>query len=174
MVSIIIDIKKYLARNLTQDRYSHTLKVANLAVKLAKHYKLKDIVKIKIASLLHDCQKNSNHQSNHSFLAEKIAKTKFKIKDKKILNAIKHHTFGCRKMDVFSKIVYIADISEPSRKFEQAKKTRKLAFKNLDEAMVLALSTKIKHVLDEKKSLSLESVMLYNKMIAAIKPRLRR
>ncbi len=173
MVSIS-DAKKYLAKNLTQQRYVHTINLSELAVNLAKHYKLKNIPKIKIAALLHDCQKNSEHKNNHSFLAEKVARTKFRIKDRQTLNAIKHHTFGHGKMDSFSKIIYIADMSEPSRKFKEAKKIRKLAFKNLDEAMILALSTKIKYVIDERKPVSAESIILYNKMITAIKPRLRR
>ncbi|MFH0948224.1 MAG: bis(5'-nucleosyl)-tetraphosphatase (symmetrical) YqeK [Elusimicrobiota bacterium] len=168
----ISDIKKYLAENLTRQKYIHTLNITNLAIKLAKHYKLKNISKIKIAALLHDCQKKSpqgvhseEHKNNHSILAEKVARTKFRIKDKQILNAIKYHTFGHRQMDSFSKIIYIADMSEPSRKFPEAKKIRKLAFKDLDGATILALSTKIKYVLDEKKPLSHESVFLYNNLL---------
>ncbi|MFA5780150.1 MAG: bis(5'-nucleosyl)-tetraphosphatase (symmetrical) YqeK [Elusimicrobiota bacterium] len=164
MVSIS-DIKKYLKDNLTRHRYRHTLNLRNLAVKLAKHYKLKDIIKIEIAALLHDCQKRSNDKNNHSFLAEKFARTKFKIKDKKILYAIKHHTFGHRHMDDFSKIIYIADMSEPSRKFPEAKEIRKLSFKDLDIAMVLALSTKIKYVIDERKPVSVGSIITYNKLL---------
>lgn len=164
MVSIS-DVKKYLKNTLTRHRYRHTLNIRNLAVKLAKHYKLKDIIKIEIAALLHDCQKRANDENNHSFLAEKLARTKFKIKDKKILYAIKHHTFGHRHMDNFSKIIYIADMSEPSRKFPEAKEIRKLAFKDLDGAMLLSLSTKIKYVLDERKPVSAESIILYNRLL---------
>ncbi|PIU83211.1 MAG: hypothetical protein COS68_05270 [Elusimicrobia bacterium CG06_land_8_20_14_3_00_38_11] len=164
MVSIS-DIRLFLKKNLTKQRYTHTIKVSKLAVKLAKHHKLKNIIKIEIAALLHDCQKRSNDKNNHSFLAEKLARTKFKIKDKKILYAIRHHTFGHRHMDNFSKIIYIADISEPSRKFPEAREIRRIAFKELDMAMVLALSTKIKYVLNERKPVSAESIILYNKLL---------
>ncbi|MDO8734056.1 MAG: hypothetical protein Q7K21_02730, partial [Elusimicrobiota bacterium] len=60
---------------------------------------------------------------------------------------------------------YIADMSEPSRKFPEAKEIRKLAFKDLDGAMVLSLSTKIKYVLDERKPVSAESIILYNRLL---------
>ncbi|MDD5686211.1 MAG: bis(5'-nucleosyl)-tetraphosphatase (symmetrical) YqeK [Elusimicrobia bacterium] len=161
----INDIKNYLKKNISQKRYVHTLELTKLASELAKHYGLKNIKKIQIATLLHDSQKNSKNGNEHSFLASEVAKNKFGIKDKKILNAIKHHTFGYRNMDKFAKIIYVADISEPSRKYKEAKNIRKLAFEDLDKAMVLTLSTKMKYVLGDKKPLSIESVILYNKLL---------
>lgn len=126
---------------------------------------MKKLPAIETAALLHDCGKNSKEKDNHSFMASKIAREKFAVKDRDILNAIRHHTYGNRRMSKFSKIIYIADISEPSRKFKEAKRIRKCAFKNLDRAMSLALSTKMKYVLSEKKPLSLEGVILYNKLL---------
>jgi len=161
----ISEIKKYLVKNLTRERYAHTISLSKLAVKLAKRHGLKDISKMEVAALLHDCQKKYESENNHSFLAVRVARTKFKIKDKQILKAILYHTFAHRSMDDFSKIIYIADISEPLRKFKGAGKIRRLAFKNLNDAMVLALSTKIKYVIGEKKPLSLESILLYNMLV---------
>ena len=172
MVSID-SIKKFLRKNLTRQRYIHTLNVSKLAVDIAQHHKLvtdeTSKAKIEIASLLHDCQKNADNKNNHSHLSAKVAASKFEIKDRQVINAIKHHTFGNRYMDTFSKIIYIADISEPSRKFAGAQKIRELAFRSLDDAMVMALSTKIKYVIDKHKPLSLESIILYNKLVTSNK-----
>ncbi|MBN1383257.1 MAG: bis(5'-nucleosyl)-tetraphosphatase (symmetrical) YqeK [Elusimicrobia bacterium] len=158
-------IKKYLRKHISKKRYIHTLNLTKLALKLAKHHRIKKLSEIETAALLHDCGKGLGDCDKHSFLATKIAKKKFSVKDKDILNAIKYHTYGSRKMNKFSKVIYVADISEPSRKFKEAKRIRKYAFENLDKAMLLALSTKMKYVLDEKKPLSLEGVILYNKLI---------
>ncbi|HAM38773.1 MAG: hypothetical protein A2474_03635 [Elusimicrobia bacterium RIFOXYC2_FULL_34_12] len=164
MVSIN-DIKNYLKVKLSKKRYIHTLNILELSVRLAAHNGIKEIEKIKIAALLHDCKKDIGNGNNHSFLAYNLAKKKFKIKDIKILNAIKNHTYGHRNMDDFSKIIYIADMSEPSRKFKEAKQIRRLAFKDLDKAMFLAVATKIKYVLKEMKPISMECIILYNKLL---------
>ena len=161
------EIKDFLKKKLTHDRYVHTLSLRKLALKIAKHHGLglKDVCRLELAALLHDCHKKLEQNGNHSFLAAKFTKKNFGITDKKILNAIEHHTYGHRNMNKLSKIIYIADISEPSRKFKEAKHIRKLAFADIDKAMTLALSVKMRYVLYEKKPLSLESVILYNKIL---------
>lgn len=162
-------VKKYLKSNISAGRYAHTLNVERLAVKIAKKYGIKDIEKIRAAALLHDCEKNPETGLSHSAASSETAKKVFGVKDKKILNAVRNHTFGSRDMDEFSKIIYIADISEPGRKFPAAKKIRRLAFKNLDEAMLFALSEKIKYVVSKKEPLSVESVKLYNELAKPVK-----
>jgi HD superfamily phosphohydrolase YqeK len=166
MVSIS-EIKEFLKKNLSRDRYVHTLSLRKLALKMAKHHGLglKDIYRVEIAALLHDCHKKLKQGNNHSFLAAKFTKKNFGITDRKILSAIEHHTYGHRNMSKLSKIIYLADISEPSRKFKEAKHIRKLAFADIDKAMVLALSVKMRYVLYEKKTLAIESVILYNKIL---------
>jgi len=157
-------IKEYLKRHISRERYRHTLNVAKLAVKIARKHGIKDLKKIEIAAFLHDCNKNSKTGLNHSAVSSETAKKVFKIKDKRILDAIQYHTFGSRNMGDFSKIIYIADISEPCRKFQMAKKIRQLALKNIDAAMVLSLAEKIKYVVSKREQLSVESVKLYNKL----------
>ncbi|MBI5573157.1 MAG: bis(5'-nucleosyl)-tetraphosphatase (symmetrical) YqeK [Elusimicrobia bacterium] len=161
------EIKEFLKKNLSHDRYVHTLNLRKLAVKLAKHHGLglEDIYRVELAALLHDCHKKLEQGNNHSFLAAEFTKKNFGITDRKILSAIEHHTYGHRNMSKLSKIIYLADISEPSRKFKEAKHIRKLAFADIDKAMVLALSVKMRYVLYEKKPLSLESVISYNKIL---------
>ncbi len=168
MVSIS-EIKEFLEKNLSRDRYVHTLSLRKLALRIAKHHGLgpKDIWRVEMAALLHDCHKKLEQDGNHSFLAAKFTRKNFGITDKKILSAIEHHTYGHRNMSKLSKIIYLADISEPSRKFKEAKHIRKLAFADIDKAMALAMSVKMRYVLYEKKPLSLESVILYNKILRA-------
>ncbi len=162
----ISEIKEFLKKNLSRDRYIHTLSLRKLAIRLAKHHGLglKDICRVELAALLHDCHKKLE-EDNHSFLAAKFVKKNFGITDRKILSAIEHHTYGHRNMSKLSKIIYLADISEPKRLFKEAKHIRKLAFADIDKAMAAALSTKMRYVLYEKKQLSLESVILYNKIL---------
>ena len=158
-------IKKYLKSHISRERYAHTLNVAKLAVEIAKKHGVRELEKIEIAALLHDCAKNSKTGFNHSAASSEAAKKIFKIKDKKILDAILHHTFGSINMGKFSKIIYIADISEPGRRFSTAEKIRRAAFENIDKAMLMALAEKIKFVVSKNDFLSVESVKLYNKLV---------
>ena len=158
-------IREYMEGHLSRERYSHTLNVAKLAIMIAKRHGIKNLKKIETAALLHDYSKGSGNGAEHSAMASRAARRVFKIKDRYILDAIRHHTFGHRDMSDFSKIIYIADFSEPGRRFSAAKKIRRAALRDLDRAMLLALSEKIKYVVSKGEPLSGESVALYNKLV---------
>ena len=57
-----------------------------------------------------------------------------------IQSAIRWHTTGRPDMTTLEKILYLADYIEPTRDFPGLGKLRKLAYKDLDGAMALALS----------------------------------
>ncbi len=158
-------IKKYLKKVLSEKRYIHTLGVASEAIKLSEHYGI-DKHKVYIAGLLHDCAKefSSNKTKKlckeygiqiddimkkqldlvHGFLGAEIAKREFGIEDEDILNAIKYHTTGRKKMTMIEKVIAIADAIEPNRKIdEKIVKIRLLVYENIDEAMFLCLNYKI-------------------------------
>lgn len=156
----IVDIKKYLAENLSDKRFIHSLNVAEEAVKLAKKYD-ENIYKAYIAGLLHDCAKEiPNSQKilmcneygmkldrvlarqpdlTHSFLAAQIAHYKFSVNDTDILHAISYHTTGKKRMSMLEKIIYIADCIEPNRTYEQIKYLRELAYENINKAVAYTL-----------------------------------
>jgi nicotinate-nucleotide adenylyltransferase len=180
---------KYLKKNLSHSRYIHTVASADLAVKLASLYK-QNKTDASIAALLHDCAKKLNnkqlieyvlenklkipmresiilHHSAvlHSFVSADIAKKVFKITNKKILRAISLHTLGDSDMTIFDKIIYIADVASVDRKYGAAALVRKVAFKNLDKALKIALEAKLNHAIEKAKWLSLHSINLWNKLI---------
>lgn len=152
---------------LTPKRYKHTQGVAAEAAKLAKRYD-EDTKKAYIAGLLHDCAKcftdseklklcksygvetdeilKSQPDLTHSFLGAKIAEAEYGIRDKDILNAIAYHTTGRPNMSLLEKIVFIADYIEPNRDYFQGlDKIRKLAYNNIDKAIVCALEGTIEY-----------------------------
>ena len=111
-----------------------------------------------LAGLLHDCAKyythieqlalsdryrieltpteRSNPQLIHGKLGSYIAKKRYGVKDKQILEAIRVHTVGKPDMSILEQIIYISDYIEPGRKIPDAKhpldSLRKLAKKDLD------------------------------------------
>ena len=155
-------IRKSMEKELDAKRYEHTLGVAYTAAALALCNDVA-LIKAETAGLLHDCAKcfsddkkisvcrknnmeiNSVESRNPYLLHAKagycIAKNKFDIEDQDILNAILNHTTGRPGMSILEKIIYIADYIEPSRKqAPNLSEVRKLAFQNLDQALLKILT----------------------------------
>ncbi len=157
--------KEKLQSALSIGRYKHTLGVVETAEKLAVFYGV-EVEKAKIAALLHDCAKDypselttrlckechikiddvirKNINLAHGFLGAKVAKKEYEVHDKEILDAIKYHTFGRENMTLLDKIIFIADYIEPNREdFAGLTEVRKLAYEDIDKAMIVALQTTI-------------------------------
>lgn len=137
------EIEQILKRELSKERYLHTLGVRDCAVELAKRYNL-DVKKAELAGLLHDCAKCKtndelkeiinkflddvdknelkNYKTLHAPVGAYYAKEKFNIEDDEILSAIRWHTLGRVNMTMFEKIIFLADKIE--------KNTRDLNYRN--------------------------------------------
>ena len=137
------EIEQILKRELSKERYLHTLGVRDCAVELAKRYNL-DVKKAELAGLLHDCAKCKtndelkeiidkflddvdknelkNYKTLHAPVGAYYAKEKFNIEDNEVLSAIRWHTLGRVNMTTFEKIIFLADKIE--------KNTRDLNYRN--------------------------------------------
>lgn len=183
-------IDKYLKTNLKEKRYEHSLGVSSTAVKLADLYGA-DITKARIAGLIHDCAKcmsdnelidiaNKNgividevleETPNllHGPVASVIAKDEMGICDEEILSSIAYHTTGKENMSLMEKIIYVADYIEPMRDFPGVDKIRKDAMENLDRALLDSFNNTIKHVIDKKQMLHLNTIKGRNYLISQYK-----
>lgn len=132
--NIIIELRKYLKENLSNERYMHSIRVYEKALELSLLYDV-DSEKVAIASLAHDMTKENNegekqiiekYFSNnedllkspkawHGYTGSIMLKEKFNIDDEQILNAVKYHTLGHVNMDNVAKVVFIADFLDPQR-----------------------------------------------------------
>ena len=182
-------IKDYVKENLKVGRYNHTLGVVNTAVELAKVFG-EDQKKAEIAALCHDVAKNmdleqlrkiideenitlSIDEENtkeiwHSIAGPIIAKNIFKINDEEILSAMRWHTTGKENMSNLDKIVYLADLIEPSREFDGIDEIRSISYKSLDLAMIKALTHTTIYLLNKGYAVDINTIkarnyLLYNK-----------
>lgn len=165
-------IKKYLKKHLTKDRYQHTLSVASTAMAMAMRYNpdttnANFIKRAELAGMLHDCAKcmdndkklklcekydisHSSFEQEHPYLLHgkigaHIAKEKFHINDKDVLQAITWHTTGRPDMSLLEKIIFIADYIEPMRRpIPELNVIRRLAFEDIDKAMEKILCNTLK------------------------------
>jgi predicted HD superfamily hydrolase involved in NAD metabolism len=182
------EIKQYLQDNLRPNRYKHSIGVKDTALKLAEIYGV-DREKAKIAGLLHDCAKcmddakmleiaikyginidyifKNQPSLLHGPVGAYIAKEKFNIDDD-IFKAIYYHTTGDINMDMLTKIIYISDYIEPSRKFPGVEELRTLTFKNIDKALVVAFDNTIKYVLGKSQLVYCRTVEARNFLLIDI------
>ena len=86
--------------------------------------------------------KNSEEKLLHPRTGAVLAKSEFGASDS-VAEAIRWHTTGRRGMTVLEKVVYLIDYIEPTRDFPGVDILRKLAYNNLDEAVILGLEMTI-------------------------------
>lgn len=159
--------KKYLKENLSQKRYTHSLNVAEECRKLALKYG-EDLDKAYFAGLLHDVckelpdekQKVLVLESNFAVCREELEtkslwhaiagayfiKTHFGVEDIDILNSVRFHTVGRAGMTRLEEIVYLGDLISADRDYKDVDKMRKIAYTNLNSAMLEGFAYSVKSV----------------------------
>ena len=172
-----------LEKMLSAKRFEHSIGVQQTAVTLAKQYGA-DEEKASIAGLLHDCAKDFKKQQVlqlclnfdivlndiyqkeigliHGPLGARVATQTFGINDAEILDAIYFHTFGKANMPLITKIVYLADLIEPSRDYPGVQALRNRACEDLDRAILAALDMTIKYVLVRNKPIHPKTIEARN------------
>ena len=171
-------------------RYEHSLSVQRMARELAKIHGA-DEEKASLAGLVHDCAKGmSPFQSFraakrygiqlsaierkqtgiiHAIIGGELAADLFGINDPEILSAIKWHTTGCSQMSLMDKILYVADYAEPLREYDGAVKVRKLAYEDIDIAMLEAIEQKMQHLLGKKFLIHPYTIAARNEMLQRLR-----
>lgn len=85
----------------------------------------------------------------HAKVGALLAEKKYDIEDQEVLSAIRWHTTGKPDMTLLEKIVYVADYIEPKRdKAPNLKEVRKMAFVDLDQALLKILEDTLNYLGD--------------------------
>lgn len=158
-------IINHLKKNLSAERYEHTMCCANLASELAQIYGANK-EKAYIAGLLHDVAKElsvnemtryiekswlkidiymkNNPALLHAYASAAMTKMMFGVDDDEILNAVTYHTTGKDNMTLLEKIIFIADAADESRRYDKRiKEWRELSKKDIDAAILKVLNFNI-------------------------------
>lgn len=176
-------IRKQLSKALDNKRYEHTQGVAYTSAALAMRYG-EDVKKAELAGLLHDCAKCLDNDKKiqickkhniyiseaelknpfllHAKVGGHLAKSKYKIDDEDIIQAVLSHTTGRPGMSLLEKIVYIADYIEPARDHaSNLDEIRNLSFQDLDAALLKILEDILVHLKTGKKEIDPMTQMTY-------------
>ena len=179
-------IYNYLKENLKPKRYIHTLGVVSTAKELAKLNGV-DEDKAELAALCHDVAKNLTPEELmniikknnieltmdekktpelwHEIVSDILAKEKFNIDDKEVLEAMRWHTTGRENMSTLDKIIYISDMIEPSRTYDGVEEIRQKVLENLDEGVLMGMDHTIKYLLSREQLIDLNTVKARNYLI---------
>lgn len=142
----------FMRKNSTEKRLIHTAGV----VYLAERYALRLGVskqKAAVAALLHDCAKYLKAENYagftldkevpppvvHQFLGAYVAKNVLNVTDEEILSAIRWHTTGRENMTDLEKIVFVADLIEPSRDYDEVNELRAAVEKDFEKGFLLCV-----------------------------------
>ena len=87
------------------------------------------------------------------------------IEDEEVLNAIRWHTTGRENMSKLEKIIYIADMIEPSRSFDGVEEIREATLKALDNGVLLGLTHTMKFLLAKDSPIDINTVKARNYLI---------
>ena len=185
-------ILEWLKQNLSEERYLHTLGVAETSVELAKMFKLSE-EKAYLAGLLHDCAKGFsndkllqiitehlsidecemiNPKTYHAPVGAFVAEKEFCVADAEILSAIRWHTIGKLKMTDFEKVIFIADkIESKTRPSSMINRIRpKLFLENgLDEALLECYKITINSLTDRNLKICISTIEIYNELLSKLR-----
>ncbi|MBW4625261.1 MAG: bis(5'-nucleosyl)-tetraphosphatase (symmetrical) YqeK [Brasilonema octagenarum HA4186-MV1] len=160
----------WLTQNVPTPRVNHILRVEQMAMDLAVHYKV-DREKAAHAGLMHDLAKcfkpqkllqmaheeglevdevmAANPHLLHADVSAIVARETFGVDDEEVLQAIANHTLGRPGMSPLCSIVFLADSVEPGRgDTPQLQSLRQLSRQNIYQAVALTCDFTLKLLLE--------------------------
>lgn len=162
----MIDLEQVVKDKLVNhpDRLKHIKGVVQVSIELAKIYQVNE-ADASIAALFHDFTKYDSIKSQmkylsndiinkyqdyqfvyHAYSAANALKSLKPDINNEVLEAIKHHIWCRPKATKLEKIIYLADKSEPSRKYPSARKIYEFAKINLDQAVMYSLEANLQYL----------------------------
>ena len=131
----VVELKSLL----TPHRYAHCKSVASVAYQIAISNKLENPLDYYMAALFHDIGKDIPKEEQkeliekyfpkyenmpgyclHQFAGAALARIKFGIEKKEMLEAIEFHCTGNENMGLMAKVIYASDKIEPTRGFDSS------------------------------------------------------
>ncbi|MEK6793311.1 MAG: bis(5'-nucleosyl)-tetraphosphatase (symmetrical) YqeK [Spirochaetota bacterium] len=183
----VASIQSWLKRNIDAPRYRHTMGTYAVAMKLAKRHGANER-KTALAALLHDAgrmffspkamiayirehgealpaHRELSTGLLHAAASAAIARAVFGVRDRTVLDAIRRHTTGGKNMSLIAKIIYIADVLDPSRGLPHTRGLLKKAMRDLNDALIDTVRISIDYVMRQRIFLAPGSLEFYNSLI---------
>lgn len=182
------EIQEYIKNILSEKRYYHSMCVMERSRELAKKYGADTEISEKIG-IAHDVAKEMTEEEKleyvkennieiddterentgllHAKIGKDIAIKQFEFTEN-MGQAIANHTTGNKDMDIYSKILFIADRTSKDRNFEDLEYLNKLADKGIDEAVLYILDKKIELQVKKRALIHLNGIIARNYLLGKI------
>lgn len=162
-----IDVKKRFEDD--HHRYRHIMGVYETALEFATFYGISSY-DAAVASLFHDFMKNETIERQISYLpqaiidyyqmtpvmyhalsAAAVLEKEYQLSNQDILDAVRFHVWGKPNMTTLGKIIFVADYCEPNRTFTDVSAIKRLAYRNLDQAVGYCMKLTLDEVREKKR-----------------------
>lgn len=170
-------------------RIEHVRGVVVTAAQLAERYAPGEAPRVRVAGWIHDVAKawdagrllayaeahglpvtpieRRDPALLHGAVGYALAAAHFDLDDATLREACALHTTGAPGMSVAAKIVFIADLAEPTRTNKNAGQLREIMLRDLDTALLLAADNVLHHLLKRQRMIDPRLLALHNDLIAA-------
>ena len=183
------EMRAILQQQLTPERYQHSLGVADTAAALARRFGMNE-QRARTAGLLHDCGRayetaqlpaearrrgipigkieSAMPLLLHAYVGAYLIYEVYGVNDAAIAQAVWRHTVGGANMTALDKIIYYADMIEPTRAYPEVEHLRELArTASLDEMMLVGLTESILFVAQKGGLLHPDTITARNELLLA-------
>lgn len=178
----INEAKEIVEAHLTKARFEHSLRVADIAVELAKKYNV-STEQAELAAIFHDyCKYRSleemkriimtsylpkdllqyHHELWHGPVASILIEQEYGIYDTEIQSAIYYHTTGRAHMSDLELVLFVADYIEPGRSFPGLDDVREMAKTNLSKSAWMVSRNTIQYLMQKKNRIYPDTFHAYN------------
>ncbi len=180
-------IQEKLRQQLSAKRMRHSLGVAETAMQLAQRYGI-PAEEARLAGLLHDYARDlppktllavaeqagliSNPVDRlapdllHGPVAAWLIPQEFGIVDPEILRAVAVHTLGAEDMSRLDKIIYLADLIEPTRAYAEVEHLRAIAENDLDQGLYYGFNQTLTYCLQRNLFIHPQTILARNYLLA--------
>ena len=181
------EMRAILEQQLTTSRYQHSLGVADTAAALARRFGMNE-ERARVAGLLHDCGRAYETAALpmearrrgipigkiesamplllHAYVGAYLIYEGYGVNDAAIAQAVWRHTVGGANMTALDKIIYYADMIEPSRDYPEVEYLRELSrTASLDEMMLVGLTESILFVAQKGGLIHPDTITARNELI---------
>ena len=166
---------EFIKKTLPEKRLIHTAEVTVTALKKVRELGL-DKDKVITSCILHDCAKYIDYKSVkgfkldgdvpkpviHSFLGGYIVRHHLKIEDEEVIDAITYHTSGKANMTTLGKLLFVADMIEPTRDYEGVETLREIFEEDFERCFIECLKEETIHLVNKKEPIFIETLNAYD------------
>ena len=184
------EIQEYIKEQLSEKRYIHSICVMERSRELAVKFEA-DIEIAEKIGIAHDVAKEMSEEEKlnyvkennieidnterentgllHAKIGKDISIKKFGFTES-MGQAIANHTTGNKEMDIYSKILFIADRTSKDRNFEDLEYLNEIVDKQgIDEAVLYILDKKIKLQIQKRASIHMNGIIARNYLLEKMK-----